>query len=378
MKLKRIVYACLLAAGCLNASAQATTATEDAFNAHWYVQAQGGAQYNVGEVKFGKLLTPNVQLAGGYQFTPIWGLRLAVNGWQSKAGSNLTTGKYYWKWNYVSPTLDATLNLTNWIGGYKKRLVDVGLLAGLGANIAWDNDEANQVNADMRAAHGFPSGSDVAFLHYLWDDTKVRFTGRVGAFVDFHVTPRLDIGIEANANTLSDHYNSKRAENTDWYINGLVGVKVHLGKVTRKVAKTNPCGEIVVEKVVEKPVEKIVEKVVYRDREVEKAREPLRRDIFFGIRGSEVSKEEMTKVDDIIAYMKKYPESKVTVTAHADKGTGNARLNKMYSERRAKIIFDLLTKNGISADRITTVAKGDTEQPYEKNELNRVSICVAE
>ena len=262
MKLKRIVYACLLAAGCLNASAQATTATEDAFNAHWYVQAQGGAQYNVGEVKFGKLLTPNVQLAGGYQFTPIWGLRLAVNGWQSKAGSNLTTGKYYWKWNYVSPTLDATLNLTNWIGGYKKRLVDVGLLAGLGANIAWDNDEANQVNADMRAAHGFPSGSDVAFLHYLWDDTKVRFTGRVGAFVDFHVTPRLDIGIEANANTLSDHYNSKRAENTDWYINGLVGVKVHLGKVTRKVAKTNPCGEIVVEKVVEKPVEKIVEKVV--------------------------------------------------------------------------------------------------------------------
>ena len=65
MKLKRIVYACLLAAGCLNASAQATTATEDAFNAHWYVQAQGGAQYNVGEVKFGKLLTPNVQLAGG-------------------------------------------------------------------------------------------------------------------------------------------------------------------------------------------------------------------------------------------------------------------------------------------------------------------------
>ena len=155
-------------------------------------------------------------------------------------------------------------------------------------------------------------------------------------------------------------------------------MKVHLGKVTRKVAKTNPCGEIVVEKVVEKPVEKIVEKVVYRDREVEKAREPLRRDIFFVIRGSEVSKEEMTKVDDIIAYMKKYPESKVTVTAHADKGTGNARLNKMYSERRAKIIFDLLTKNGISADRITTVAKGDTEQPYEKNELNRVSICVAE
>ncbi len=378
MKLKRILYACLLAAGCLNASAQATTTTEDAFNAHWFLQAQGGVQYNVGEVKFSKLMTPNVQLAAGYQITPIWGLRLAVNGWQSKAGSNLTTGKYYWKWNYVSPTLDATINLSNWIGGYKPRAVDFGLLAGLGANIAWDNDEANQVNADMRAAHGFPAGSDVAFLHYLWDGTKVRLAGRVGAFVDFHVTQRLDIGLELSANTLSDHYNSKRAENTDWYLNGLLGVKVHLGKVTRKVEKTNPCGEIIVEKIVEKPVEKVVEKIVYRDREVEKKREPIRRDIFFVIRGSEVSKEEMVKVDEIIEYMKKYPESKVTVTAHADKGTGNARLNKMYSERRAKVIYDLLTKNGISADRISTVAKGDTEQPYEKNELNRVSICIAE
>jgi outer membrane protein OmpA-like peptidoglycan-associated protein len=230
----------------------------------------------------------------------------------------------------------------------------------------------------MIADHGFAINSDVAYLRYLWDGTKVRLTGRVGAFVDFHVHPRIDVGLEVSANTLSDHYNSKNAENTDWYFNGLVGVKVHLGKLTKTVTKENPCGEpTIVEKIVEKPVEKIVEKVVYKEKE-EAKREPLRRDVFFNIRGSVVSNEEMHKIDEIVAYMQKYPDAKVVVTSYADKGTGNAKLNKMYSERRAKTTTDLLIKKGVAASRITTSAKGDTEQPFAENDKNRVSICIAE
>lgn len=377
MKIKRILFAALLAAGCFNASAQ-TTQTVDAFNHHWYLQAQGGAQYTLGEVDFGDLLSPNVQVGVGYLFNPVLGVRLSVNGWQSKGGTDYTYSApdyalYKWKWNYVAPMLDATLDLTNLIGGYKPRLVSVGVLGGLGANIGWHNDDAQGINAQM-VANGRISQRP---MRYLWDGTKVRFAGRVGAFVDFHVWKRVDLGIEINANTLSDHYNSKKAGNSDWYFNALAGVRVHLGKLTKQVTKENPCGEIVVEKIVEKPVEKIVEKVVYRDTDVK--REKIRRDIFFNIRGSEVSEQEMTKVEDIVAYLKKYPEAKVSVTAYADKGTGNAKLNQMYSERRAKIVYDLLiNKFGIDASRITTEAKGDIEQPYEENDLNRVSICVAE
>ena len=70
----------MLSAGCLSASAQASqTVTVEEFNHHWFVQGQVGAQYTLGEIKFGSLLSPNVQVAGGYQFTPVWGLRLAVN-----------------------------------------------------------------------------------------------------------------------------------------------------------------------------------------------------------------------------------------------------------------------------------------------------------
>ncbi len=374
MNFKKILYTALFAAGCLSASAQ-TTQTVETFNHHWFIQAQGGAQYTLGEVSFDKLISPNAQIAAGYQFTPVWGLRLSVNGWQSKGGSKTTLGRKYWKWNYVSPTVDATMDLTNLLGGYKKRLVSVGLLAGLGANIGWENDEANRLVTT--GTLGNPVGNDVTYLRYLWDGTKVRFTGRAGLFVDFHVSKRVDLGLEANANILSDHYNSKKAENPDWYFNALAGIKVRLGKVTKTVTKEDPCGQTIVEKIVEKPVEKIVEKVVYKDKEVP-ARETIRRDIFFDIRGSVINDSEMSKVDDIVAYLKKYPTAKVAVTSYADKGTGNAKLNKMYSERRAKTTTDILIKKGIDPSRISTSAKGDTEQPYQENDKNRVSICIAE
>lgn len=56
------------------------------FQKHWFVDVQGGAQYTLGEAKFGDLLSPNVQLGIGYQFSPVLGIRMQANGWQSKGG----------------------------------------------------------------------------------------------------------------------------------------------------------------------------------------------------------------------------------------------------------------------------------------------------
>lgn len=176
---------------------------------------------------------------------------------------------------------------------------------------------------------------------------------------------------------LPDSYNSKYANNADWYFNGLVGVKVNLGKVSKTVTVT-PVAPTIVEKVVEKVIEKPVEKIVYKEREAVK-REALRRDIFFNIRGSEVSKTEMPKVEDIVAYLNKYPEAKVTITGYADKGTGNPKINVDYARKRAQMVADILVNSyGIARSRIMVDSKGDSVQPYEQNSLNRVSICIAE
>ncbi|MEE1087351.1 MAG: OmpA family protein [Bacteroidaceae bacterium] len=374
MNFKKTLLTVLVAMGCSAAMAQQTT-TETVFNPHWYVRGQIGGQYTLGEVKFGDLVSPNAQIAAGYNFTSLWGARIAVNAWQSKGGSKINGTKYDWKYNYVAPMVDATLNLTNLFGGFKaNRLVDLTLFAGIGANIGFNNDEAWTANGDILAQQ-FPTyGED--YMQYLWDGSKARFVGRAGIDVDFNVCERVAIGLELSANTLSDKYNSKKAGNSDWYFNGLIGAKVNLGKTTKQ--KTVPAKVQIVEKIVEKPVEKVVEKIVYRDRIVEKKAEPLRREIFFTIRATQIVKEEMAKVEEIANYLKANPNAKVVITGHADKGTGNATINKNLSEKRAKIVADTLVKKfGIAESRISYEAKGDTEQPFAENDKNRVSICIA-
>lgn len=374
MNFKKTLLTVLVAMGCSAAMAQQTT-TETVFNPHWYVRGQIGGQYTLGEVKFGDLVSPNVQIAAGYNFTSLWGARIAVNAWQSKGGSKINGTQYDWKYNYVAPMVDATLNLTNLFGGFKaNRLVDLTLFAGIGANIGFNNDEAWTANGDILAQQ-FPTyGED--YMQYLWDGSKARFVGRAGIDVDFNVCERVAIGLELSANTLSDKYNSKKAGNSDWYFNGLIGAKVNLGKTTKQ--KTVPAKVQIVEKIVEKPVEKVVEKIVYRDRIVEKKAEPLRREIFFTIRATQIVKEEMAKVEEIANYLKANPNAKVVITGHADKGTGNTAINKNLSEKRAKIVADTLVKKfGIAESRISYEAKGDSEQPFAENDKNRVSICIA-
>ncbi|MBQ4229291.1 MAG: OmpA family protein [Bacteroidaceae bacterium] len=380
MKLKTIFMSAALLAGCLTASAQQPQAADakpcNGFAPHWYVQAQIGGQYTLGEVKFGDLVSGNLQVAGGYNFTPVWGLRLALDTWQSKGGTDLSylgLGEQTWKWNYIAPTVDVTCDLTNWILGYKpNRVCNFGLLAGIGANIGWNNDEANDLRAQIL---GQPFTDPAHQMVYCWDGTKTRFVGKVGAYVDFNISRRVALGLELNANATSDRYNSKKAGNADWYFNALAGVKVRLGKLAPKAAAAEP---VVVEKIVEKIVEKPVEKIVYKEPEAPK-RETLRRDIFFTLRGSQVSRTEMAKVEDVVAYMNKYPESKVSVTGYADKGTGNPRLNVGYAQKRADVITNMLVNQfGISRSRIISDSKGDTVQPYEQNDLNRVTICICE
>lgn len=385
MKLNKIFMTAALLAGCFTASAQQQKAAPqtakdsiEAFNPHWYVQAQIGGQYTLGEVKFGNLLSGNFQLSGGYNFTPVWGLRLAIDSWQSKGGTNLTylgLGEKTWKYYFIAPTVDVTCDLTNWILGYKAdRIFNFGLLAGMGVNIGWDNDEACELKAQIL---GMPFTDPAHQMSELWCGTKARFVGRVGAYADFRVSRRVSLGLEVNCNATSDHYNSKKAGNADWYFNALAGVKVRLGKVNKKVAveKQEP---VVVEKIIEKVVEKPVEKIVIKEPEPKK-RETLRRDIFFTLRGSDVSRTEMAKVEDVVAYLNKYPEARVAVTGYADRRTGNPKINVGYAEKRAQVIANLLTgRFGISPTRVIVDSKGDTVQPYEQNDLNRVTICIAE
>ena len=385
MNIKKSILSCLLMLGFVSASAQdPEVKTEYVFNPHWYVQVQPlGGQYTLGEVGFGDLFSYNVQAALGYQFNKVLGARLAVNAWQSKGGTDYDapySKKYTWGWKYVAPTVDITANLSNLFCGYNpNRVLNFSIFAGLGANIAFSNDEANDVKTQLdaqRAALNPTWTWSKENMDYIWDGTKPRFVGQAGLMLDCRINDRFSVGLEAGANVLNDHYNSKRAGNADWYFNALAGVKINLGNTytTREVKGCEP-------RIIEKVVEKTVEKPVYIDKivEVEKKAEPLRRDVFFTINSSTIANTENSKILDIVAYLNANPNAKVTVTGYADKGTGNARINERLGRARAKIVTDcLINKHKIDPARIITDSKGDTEQPFAENNKNRVTICIAE
>lgn len=214
MKINKALLAGLLMMGSVSAYAQESAEkVENVFNPHWYIQVQPiGAQYTLGETSFCDQTTYNLQVAGGYNFTKLFGLRFAVNGFQSKGGLDFNNESYSWKWNYVAPNIDATLNLSNLVCGYNpNRLFTLTAFAGIGANIAWNNDEAFNVKHQLATKYYY---SNCENLRYLWDGTKARLMGRAGLMADFRLNANWSVGAELQANILSDKYNSKKAGNS--------------------------------------------------------------------------------------------------------------------------------------------------------------------
>jgi outer membrane protein OmpA-like peptidoglycan-associated protein len=368
MKKVKFILVALVAMLTTTAMAQATytdaEGTQYQFKKHAFLNLEGGAQYTLGEAKFKDLISPNVQLGLGYQFSPVFGARIQANGWQSMGGFNTDINTVY-KYKYVAPGLDFMFNLSNLFAGWNpKRVFNATLFLGGGANIGFENDEANDL-----AKQGVP-------FRYLWDGTQVLPFGRGGLEFSFRLSDAVRFVIEGNANITTDKYNSKQAENPDWYFNALAGLRINLGKSYTKVEKfIEP---------VEEPVETGNTYVAPEPQKPEPPKppvkiEPLRRDVFFTINSTVIRDSEEAKVRDIVDYMNKYPKSKVAVTGYADAGTGNDVINDRLGKQRAEIVVKtLIEKYNIPADRITSDSKGARVQPFAENDLNRVSICIAE
>ncbi len=356
MKISKLLLAGVLAFAGLTASAQETETV--LFKPHWFLQLQGGGVYNLDKADFDKLVSPAAQVAVGYQFSPVWALRLGANGMWAKGG--LSSNDTY-KWKYVTPALDVKFNLINAICGYKPtRVFGLDLIAGVGANIGWDNE-----------GNG-PVFSGVVMENY-WEGTKVRPVGRLGFDLDFNVSKRVSINLECMANALSDKYNS-RADNAhdidlDWYFTGLAGLKIALGSTQTVIPAPVPV-------VVEEPAPAPVVKETPRTAAVEVAPE-IQTEIFYYIRQTEIRPDQQPALNNLINFLKENPETKVAITGYADVETGNPRINMKYSEGRAEGVRQALIDAGIDAARITTDAKGDTVQPFSENDKNRVSICIA-
>jgi len=374
MKMKKAILSCLMLMGVLSAFAQEEPkgTTEYVFEPHWYLQLQGGAQYTTGEADFGDMISPTIQGAIGYQFSQNVGARLAVNAWQSRTGWRDDAGfnPHNFKFSYVAPAIDLTFDLSNIIAGFNpNRKLSFGAFLGIGLNYRMQCDDAKHAKSYMDT---YSYKDEFGWTPMYDDDACLFFKGQAGLTADYHINDAISLGIEGNFNMLSDRYNFKKVGNPDSYFNLLAGIKYNFGPTysTRFIPAPEP--EI-------RYVDKIVEKIVEVPTPTPVAVEPLRRDIFFEINKTIIRDSEKQKVQDIADYMNAHPTSKVMITGYADAGTGNNRINDRLAKGRAQVVVKALQEQyGIAESRISWDSKGSRVQPFAENDLNRVSICIAE
>ncbi len=382
--MKKVLLTIAIASLGISASAQ----DPEGFFDGWYFGVKGGASLTIGETSYKDLISPRAALDLGYQFSPVFGLRGELSGWQGKGA--LPKYPELYKFNFGQLNLDATFDLCNLFGDYKyDRLINPYLFAGIGGNYRFNNDEA------MAIASKFPAEN------YLWDSNTLSFTGRFGIGADIRLSDLVAIELEVADNLLSDHFNSKIGDTKvefDYQYTALAGLKFSFGAAKKRAAAKVAAAEAAAAKAAAEKAaaekaaaekaaaeKAAAEKAAAEKAAAEKAAaEKAAKDaalatvenIYFVIDETNITDDEQKKVDHIIAIMKQYPEASVMISGYADKNTGNAKRNMTLSEKRAAVVTEALVNAGISADRISSEYFGDTKQVSETPEKNRVAVCV--
>ena len=391
MKLKglSLFFAFVLGASAAFAQQSKSDPTVE-FNPHWFGQIQGGAAHTVGETVFKDLISPAGALSFGYQFNPTLGLRFGVGGCQAKG--NVVYPREVYSFNFLQGNVDLILNLANLFGYNHSRVFNPYALIGGGAAFGFNNG-ANNVKGVT------PS----EFFGYLWKDKLITPVGRYGVGFDIRLSDRVALNLEVNGTVLSDRFNSKKAGNPDFQYNALAGLKFALGKATRPSAKylaelaaaeaaaaaekarleAERAAKLAAEKAAAEKAaaeKALADKLAAEKAAAERLTAEMRQvNTFFTINSAVISDEEAAKLIRFIDWLKANPDVNISIAGHADKGTGNKRINQKLSEQRAAAVKAFLLEHGILESRIVSIAtNGDRIQPFAENDLNRVVISTVE
>ena len=367
-RLVALLAAALLTTG-FSAQAQNTSENEMKYP-YAFIGIQGGGQTTFTNYNNWELITPTASMYVGVHFMPALAARLHFNGIWNKSGISRDGIEATYKYKYFTSDLDLMINMVNIF--YKKpHKVNAYLIGGVGLNYAWGNE-------DVPGLKKYISTTD--------SRNRLSHNFRVGAMLDVSIARNWSVNLEVAGNSLSDRFNSKvQKRNDDWQLTAQLGVTYKFG-LRHKVKEAPNSNIIVAPTTIGTETETASANTNVEIDKPAPAPTPapapvvkdITRNIFFGLRQTEVTSVEQTKVKEVADWLKEHPSAKVTVTGYADKNTGTKDINSRLAKQRAEAVTTLLTKKyGIDASRITTTSKGDTVQPFPNdNDKNRVTVVV--
>ena len=376
----------LFAAAVMAASASAQTVTESKTFDNMYFGINTGVSTAAKGHHWLQDFRPNLGVRLGRNFTPVFGLAAESNIYFKEVGRKQgglhKTGTAV---NGINTSLLGTVNLINWVAGYKgePRCFEVSAVYGLGwghvfSNAADYNDNMNMFTSKAGLDFAFNLGKAKAWQLYVepsmnwalngngyegvkYDINRAMFQVNVGLVYKFKnsngthnftlasgrdqaevdaLNAQINSLREQNATlTSKDEQNQKNLSAKDAEINNL---KKALDECNKRPAKTATATNL-------QPT------VIFRQGK------------------SVVDPAQVASIELIANYMKNHKDANVEIKGYASP-EGSKELNQRLSEKRAEAVKDILVKKyKISANRLKTTGMGATDKLFEQVEFNRVA-----
>ena len=298
--------------------------------------------------------------------------------------------------NFINTQLLATVNLSNWFGGYqgKPRSFEISALYGLGWGHLFTSgsrgyDPANHMTSKAGIDFAFNLGAKKAWQIFIepsmtWAflaSTKNRVADNHRATVNVD-QPAYDInnsmfqlnaGIAYKFGCSNGTHNFKKAELKDQATIDALNAKVNSlrdeisARDADMAAKDKEIADLV--KAL-KDCKASKQPVVVKQTATTTNLLPT---VIFRQGRSSVDPAQFAQIELIANYMKNHPTAHVEIKGYASP-EGSVELNQKLSEDRAKAVRDVLVNRyGIAASRLTTVGCGPTSTLFEQVEFNRVA-----
>ncbi|MDR0699930.1 MAG: OmpA family protein [Tannerella sp.] len=335
---------------------------------NWFVSLGGGASVLFGDQNNDAGLSDRINWAAGLSigkwYNPYLAYRLQINGGQLNNFSNLygVQGLSNQDLLYGNAHIDVMLDLTNYWAPYnEKKVVRFIPFVGVG--------------------YAIRPGKIVDGYEFKRSESP---SVNLGAHIPFRLSERVDLFLEGAYSIYNEQFNrTDMGHEEDRVVQGLLGLNFKLGRTNFEVIEPmdyellNDLNSQINalraqnEELSKRPVScpecpkvgPVVEQV-----------ESLKNVVFFRLNSSVIDKNQEGNIFNTAEYAKKH-NLPVIVVGYADKKTGTADYNQGLSERRARVVAKRLAEQyGIPTEKISIEWKGDTQQPYEVNNWNRVVI----
>ncbi|MDR1631600.1 MAG: OmpA family protein [Dysgonamonadaceae bacterium] len=354
---------------------------------NWFFHIGAGGQVFFGDndlsadVGFGERFTLMPEVAIGKWFNPYWALRLkgqggALHGFEDD-------GLYMQHLKYYNLHLDAMWNLANYWGTYiPSKVVSFGPYIGLGFAHRFEMDKTIPLPPT-------PPSHGVAVNAKNYHRYSNAISINTGLNLGFNVSERISLDFDLGAAIVPDYFDRivHNAEN-ELIVGISGGVTFKLGKVgfesvepmnyalindlNGKINALRSENAQLAKRPVSCPECPQVAPVVKAD-EINYVPNV----VFFRLNSAKIDVNQQISIYNTAEFMKKTGE-KIKVVGYADKATGTSNYNLDISKRRAQSVAkELTTKYKIPSEKITVEWKGSGEQPYPKNNWNRVVIMSA-